>query len=100
MSPAYTPQERRQLARAFKAAKPRLDRTKFLCIALIYAGGEHPDLTDLAQAEVMRRIRPHYHVGRWLTAQGYRKADDADGAELLAYRHRWLDSLIAEFSTP
>ena len=98
MIPAYTPQQRQQLAQAFKAAKPHLSDQKFLCIALIAARQTDPSLTESAESEVMRRIRPHFHVGQWLTAKGYRKAVGDDAAELLAYRHRWLNSLIAEFS--
>lgn len=76
---------------------------KFICLALMAVRSRDESLdtpTRAAEVEVMRRIRPHFHVGRWLTAQGYRNASDDDAAELLAYRHRWLDSLIAEFSTP
>ena len=73
---AYTPQQRAEMAAAFKAAKPYLDQYGFIC----FFGG--------------------YTVASWLVNQGVLLANSEQVFDLLPYRHRWLDSLIAEFSNP
>ena len=101
----YTPQQRAEMAAAFKAAKPYLDEHGFICCALTQAGSKDLKLKaacQLAEREVMSRLLPGaYTVASWLVNQGALPANSEMIFDLLLpYRHRWLDSLIAEFSTP
>ena len=101
---AYTPQQRAEMATAFKAAKPYLDYYGFICCSLTQAGAKDPKIKDachLAEREVMSRLLGGYTVATWLVNQGVLPGNSEQIFDLLLpYRHRWLDSLIAEFSTP
>lgn len=98
---AYTLQQRAEMAAAFQAAKPYLDQYGFICCALTQAGRRDPKLYEscyLAEREVMSRLLGGYTVATWLVEQGALPPNSEQIFDLLPYRHRWLDSLIAEFS--
>lgn len=100
---AYTPQQRAEMAAAFKAAKPYLDEYGFICCALTQAGSQDLKIKGacyLAEREVMRRLLGAYTAATWLVEQGALPSNSEQVFSLLPYRHRWLDSLIAEFSNP
>ena len=57
-----------------------------------------------ATALIMKRLGPHNSVGRWLEVNvGYRvkfgRGHNAYHKQVQAYRHRWLDALIIEYSS-
>lgn len=99
----YTSQQRAEMAAAFKAAKPYLDEYGFICCSLTQAGSKDLKIKGacyLAEREVMSRLLGAYTVATWLVEQGGLDPEMVDHNHLLHYRHRWLDSLIAEFSNP
>jgi hypothetical protein len=102
-APAYTALQRAEIAEAFKAAKPHLDEYDFICIALQVAGRRNRSIEaacHLAEREVMHRLFGENTVTTWLVHNGCIEESAEAYSMLLPYRHRWLDSLIAEFSTP
>lgn len=97
----YTPKQRAAMAEAFKAAQKYLPKQHYLCFSLSKAGEVNPSIRTacaMAQKEVRRRIRPHTVVNSWLKKQGHCATTSYE--DMKVYRHRWLDSLIAEFSNP
>ena len=97
---------RKQIAKAFKAAKPYLktyntpvgvERTSFICFALEYS--KTPCyVVDAAARVIMDRLHPNSTVYGWLLHQAKIPKHDLTPENVQAYRHRWLDSLIKEFS--
>lgn len=97
----YTEEQRAALAAAFKAAKLYLDDHGFLCCALDKASRVDHTLKaacDLAAILISSRLRGAYTVTTWLVDEGHASEAASGSTDLLPYRHRWLDSLIAEFS--
>ena len=97
----YTKQQRRDLHKAFKAAESYLEKQGFLCWALeiAYAAGKITESQQkLAKNLIEYRIRPHNTVCGWLhSSAGIPNREFTPGA-MKAYRKRWLESLVKEFS--
>ena len=93
----YTKQQRRNLHKAFKAAQPYLEEQFFLCWAVVEAhraGKITESQQDLAKNLIEHRIHPHFAVGRSVGVPNKELTPKA----MKAYRKRWLESLIKEFS--
>ncbi len=96
--------ERRRIAEAFKACKPLLwngeadlDKIeggcRYICNALSESGAGY---AYLAREIVMERLGGSNTVDAWLANRKiYRGNDDR---KIQAFRHRWVDELIKEFS--
>lgn len=102
--------KRKLILSALKAAKPLVakvaypygDKDQFICHALKRAAREGlcaKEASELAENMVMWRVGSHFTVECWLGANvpEYSKYDHASDA-VQQYRHRWLKSLIEEFS--
>ena len=95
---------RKEIARAFRNAKSHLKTgavgpgSYFVCIAIIMHPGTPRRISDAAQKVVSDRIAPHPSVAAWLRLQPEVCHGNMDTKNLQEYRHRWLDSLIEEFS--
>lgn len=97
---------RKQIAEAFKAAKPYLKKGEipespndctFICFALAYCKAP-AHATDAAAEVIMERLYPCSSVYGWLQQHAGVPGVDITPENLQKYRHRWLDSLIEEFS--
>lgn len=95
-----------EMVKCLTAAKKYLDDERRVCSAC-FAAETRNEITINQNVEcrsvIMNRIRPYATVSEWLYMEknipvnhGY----DADmcNTELLAYRHRWIDDMIREFS--
>jgi hypothetical protein len=106
-----TAEEKAQIAGAFRAAKRRLWDGRldgrgdaYICLALAsakYSGEISGHAARWAEEVVMSRISPDNTVANWLR---HNAGVDPEVAvipprDLQAYKHRWLDALIEEFST-
>lgn len=99
----YTPEERRQIADAFRAAKPRLATThderggkvKLICFAIALTASESS--ARLAKQVIMERLAPWDNLWDWLIRNNCLQSP-GDAAYIQEHRHRWLDALIQEFS--
>lgn len=105
---------RKRLRQVFKAAKLYLasneeefhqmnPRTKeFICIAIDQAcrnGHFHRLAADDAQDLIMLRIDGSGSARTWLHHRvGHEEVETAGRTAVQQWRHRWLDSLIEEFS--
>lgn len=91
--------DRRGIAAAFRAAKALLwnGRGQFKYPSMICAALWMTDSANANEAAHVIRMRlgNHLSVEDWLCANGI--ANRIDDREAQAYRHRWLDALIAEF---
>lgn len=97
----YTKQQRRNLHKAFKAAQPYLEEQFFLCWAVgeaYIAGKIDLEQITLARSLIEHRIHPHFAVGRWLHSSVGVPNKELTPKAMKAYRKRWLESLIKEFS--
>ena len=103
MSRTYTPEQRKQMAECFRAAKKHLwngvgdrgPKNIFICFAI---GETSYPIRWTARAEVSRRLLPSGDARGWLLNEaGIPWVELADGRAVQRYRHAWLDSLIAEF---
>ena len=103
-TPAYTPEQRKQIAACFRAAKKRLWSGRSVrraeeshicfCIRNLYGVA-----AKLACREIELRLAPYSSVRTWLA---HTESIPLSGTpEVIPYvqdyRHAWLDSLIAEF---
>ena len=104
---------RKQIAAAFKAAKRHLQgpcrrgeeltKTHMICYALNQSerrGQASRKTIDAAKRVIMRRLSPCFSCGTWLQNTQGVPARHLTFNNLQAYRHRWLDALIEEFSQP
>lgn len=95
----YTPEERKQIASALKYAKRKLSHTGFdtknnhICFALSDSVG-----ANMARSIIMRRLGKAGSVTYWLGQKGLIKIYGYNKSLVQAYRHRWLNALIEEFS--
>lgn len=99
-----TPYERTHVAEAFKTCKPflwngqrgidkRQGTSRFICQALYDSKARYG---YLAREIVMERLDGNNTVDAWLANRKiYRGSDDR---KIQAFRHRWVDELIKEFS--
>ena len=97
----YTKQQRRDLHKAFKAAESYLEKQGFLCWALeiAYRAGKITEgQQKLAKRLLANRIHPHHTVGTWLNRSAGVPDREFTPKAMEAYRKRWLESLIKEFS--
>ena len=101
------------IAHALKAAKPYLvksnwtddqstEKSLFICCALDKAR-RHRKISDTAadaaEKVIMNRLGGYYTAAGWLSNKIGTDAVKAAGATALQeWRHRWLDSMIKEFS--
>jgi hypothetical protein len=102
--------KRQQIHKALKAAKPFLSKThqcgdkeEFICHALERLDEANEVGGELATEMIMERIGLWNHtLENWIRAKiGNDKVDaamDINRDALQQYRHRWLNSMIAEFS--
>ena len=102
---------RKQIAAAFKAAKRHLQgpiqqgeptKTLMICyaIAACERRGQVSHKTALqARRIIMKRLAPNGSCYTWLRNQGVPEMHLTSN-NLQAYRHRWLDALIEEWSQP
>jgi len=105
--------ERKALRQAFKAAKiylatnseeidgakPR--REEFICCSVDQAhfnGHISQESAHRAEALIMNRIYPSVTACQWLAAELGVDMMHLEEDDVQQWRHRWLDSLIQEFS--
>jgi hypothetical protein len=117
----YTNEQRQAIANIFKKVRSRMQRTppwvgpkhknsRYICDHI--ADTCHNDELDkrLAGQVIRERIEHKFSVEYWLVDAGHINASFANEArygdpksfetrQMHAYRLRWLESLIAEFST-
>lgn len=96
----YTPEERKQIASALRGAKKRLrsgaetNKTPFICWALPCSKAGYN-----TRREIMRRLGGAATVKGWLQNNYHIYSGQyISREEIQAYRHRWVDALIEEFS--
>lgn len=107
----YTKKNRALIHAALVAAKPRLrtrqrdTRVTHICFAIAFPGEKRTAGQRMAQNMIMSRLRQWSSVGSWLVHKvpGFDEwVEHASERQyydnLQAYRHRWLDALIEEFS--
>ena len=97
----YTKQQRKDLHTAFKAAQPYLEEQVFLCWAVgeaYIAGKIDLEQITLARSLIEHRIHPHHTVSDWLVVSAGVPNRELTVKTKRAYRKRWLESLIKEFS--
>lgn len=102
----------KEIAAVFKEAKKYLatsksdaenvSKTFYICIAITKvsdADYRQWDSCSKAKNIIDERLDGKYTVGSWLAVNGFIKSTAfANINQLQKYRHRWLDSLIKEFS--
>lgn len=101
----------KQLARALKEAKKYLahndrqfgfeNKEAFICWSLdrAWLNGEITEyINEKAQHMIQDRIAPHGTACHWISAVTNTPHETLDQDKLQAWRHRWLDSMIKEFS--
>ena len=106
MSRTYTPNQRKQMAECFRAAKENLWDgvsevdlegvyiTQFVCYAVTRT---RLPVAALACIELSRRLAGSLTVDSWLRRVAGVSWGELTDLALQEYRHAWLDSLIAEF---
>ena len=97
----YTEQQRKDLYAAFKAAESYLEKQGFLCWAVTTAyeaGMITESQQNLAKSLIEHRICPYNTVGTWLHSSAGIPNKELTPKAMKAYRKRWLESLIKEFS--
>jgi hypothetical protein len=99
----------KRMAEALRAAKPRLttkmytdEGDTFICVALknAFEANEIP-LAAYRRAEKMisNRIWPYYTAEEWLRGTiGHADVNAAGESAVQQWRHKWLDSMVKEFS--
>lgn len=108
----YTAAQRRELAAAFRAAKPLLwsgkDRvippgqTGYICYALrgaYFRGSVLGPTSRLAQELIAGRLDGHSTAVDWLYHRRGVPMSLLTSENVQDWRHRWLDMLIEEFSS-
>ena len=101
---------RKKIHEALVAAKPYLWDGKqshcetehlYICFAIDHAE-DHAGLPwrcgVLAEEEIARRLQPEIAVHSWLRYKAKIPKELLTEKNVQAYRHRWLDALIEEFS--
>ena len=100
--PAYTPEQRKQIAECFHAAKnilwdgvgDRDGKRAYICFAV--ARTQVPGWA-FARDAVGSRLNPYRSLPEWLVYEAGVPWGELPDRALQQYRHAWLDSLIAEF---
>ena len=101
----------KEIAAVFKEAKKYLatsendaqnvSKTFYICIAITKVSDiNHSqwDRCSRAKSIINERLAGEYTVGTWLKVNGFIKSTNTPINQIQKYRHRWLDSLIKEFS--
>jgi hypothetical protein len=98
----------KQIAVIFKEAKKYLalncsdSKYSYICMAIDeVAVKDSKQWENCVRAKfiISERLNGKYTVREWLIANGFRTSDDEiHSDQMQKYRHRWLDSLIKEFS--
>ena len=106
MSRTYTPNQRKQMAECFRAAKENLWDgvsevglegvyiARFVCNAVMRT---RLPVAALACIELSRRLAGCLAVDGWLRRVAGVSWGELTDRALQEYRHAWIDSLIAEF---
>lgn len=97
----YTKQQRKDLYAAFKAAESYLEKQGFLCWAVVEAHRADKiteSQQELAKNLIKHRIHPHHTVSTWLNRSARIPNKKITSKAMKAYRKRWLESLVKEFS--
>ena len=97
----YTKQQRRDLHKAFKAAESYLKKQGFLCWAVVEAhraGMITESQQEFAKNLIEHLIHPYTTVCAWLNRSVGVPNKELTSKAMKAYRKRWLESLIKEFS--
>ena len=102
-----TKENRKKIHAQLVEAKTRLwdgnfpkNASKYIFICWAIQGdskGHRPDVYPLARKMVMERLNGAVSVGRYLSNLGIPEKHHTS-RNLQEFRHRWLDSLIKEFS--
>ena len=101
--------KRQYIHAVLKAAKPFLSKTyrcgdkeQFICHALLRVKRSRRELfaaAILAEKMIMERLNGQYTAENWLARKiGWYEIDKAPVDAVQQWRHRWLDSMIKEFS--
>jgi hypothetical protein len=101
----------KEIAAVFKEAKKYLatskgdNKTTYICIAINEVSDTKYRLFNscvCARSIINERLGESFTVGSWLAHNGFITNNDFNDRkyqnQLQKYRHRWLDSLIEEFS--
>ena len=92
--------KRDYLAASHKEYSKHGNKSRFLCLAIEYAGD---DLKELSKAQklmtrIQKALEGKHTVEAWLGAKGYVVWYlPVHGNAIYEYRHRWIDSLIEEY---
>ena len=96
--------ERLAIAQALKNAKPHLSwgndqLEEFICFTIELGNVKHRAAARMAKHVIMERLDGFFTAEDWLKHNvGCDKVNRAGRKALQSWRHRWVDSLIAEFS--
>ena len=98
-------QAKQHLAKDFEETRNTPSKEKFICIAITTAAAHCKRITneDVERCEdvVKLRMDGEYTLEGWLAGRGcvpeYELCDLTTKDRIQAYRHAWLDLLIAEF---
>lgn len=103
--------ERIEIANVFRDAKSRLAKNaaecrpsnltyeEYICWAIALLQGNHlPHAKSAAKKVISDRLGEDYSLETWVISNIPGMYFPVDKNELQAYRHRWLDALIEEFS--
>jgi hypothetical protein len=90
--------KKRTISEAFKKARKQLNTCTFICNSLEKQGAFTPTVS-ICKRIIKERIQYSYTLEDWLMGQHniYVIHVPHWEAEMLKYRHRWLDALIEEF---
>jgi hypothetical protein len=96
---------KQHLAKDFKETLNGSGKEKFICIAITVAAANCKRITDKdverCEDVIKSRMDGEYTLEGWLTVRGCIPVDflTAYAAQdrIQAYRHAWIDSMIAEF---
>jgi hypothetical protein len=105
------PVSNKEIASVFKEAKKYLatsesdaenvSKTFYICVAITNVSDiNHRQWYSCSKAKkiIDERLDGYFTVGIWLKVNGFIKNTNTNINQLQKYRHRWLDSLIKEFS--
>lgn len=92
-----------QLLHVLRSLKPYLKQAEFVCIAARVAR-KNGDISYAQEEQfvdfIRGRLEGHYTVIGWLESKGFCEAEQVRSEVKLAYRMRWVNAMIKEFSSP
>jgi len=111
MTKKFTKEQRKEIAAVFRAAKkylwngraygPNPGNWVYICFAIDDTrrqGGKSGQAADNATSVIQDRLTPRGCVDSWLAHEAKVDVSLLHPANVQAYRHRWLNALIEEFS--